>query len=547
MLPFIGRSEEIGLIRNLSREIVQGDGLGLLWIEGEAGIGKSHLLKQSLPLLEEDQLLPLHAQLYPDSSSSVWSLVADVLSNDRTIQHLLLEPTKPTPVSVTKALRRLSRLRPVVLVIEDVHLLDERGKYELTELLRAIQGNPICLIMASRTEGGAIYGLALSYLVQTIQLKPLTVSEIHQLLIECQAPESSLEMAEEFHRATRGIPFVVRSVLAGMSSEFRRNSPIAYNGNGKSFRKLIEARSRMSMEQIIFDLTAKLTSEQLDAAKRLALLGQVFSEGSAIMLLGKETNDILHVLQQEGVISKLVEPSTPLFSKPDISSEEVWKFSHTILVHLFQRSAYEQGEDLLDTELLITLLSSSTSFYSITPLVYLSQRDYKEGEKVKAIATLMIGMTWSLAKTPHISIMPKLYYATRTFYERNRHSLATDVQEELGLALLNLQLLTTLHQRFSPKHREAQQQLLDKTADPQSHLVATYRIYALSSMSLVNRTIPEYLQFKLDEADAIVKKFPDLLRDSAFIKLLVLVACTFYKSRLDGLYNRVRRYYDIIQ
>ena len=70
-LPFVGRSKEINRVADFLQSAISGDELALLWLQGEAGVGKSRFLKQVQITFGEQDNLVLYVRLYPDSAMSI--------------------------------------------------------------------------------------------------------------------------------------------------------------------------------------------------------------------------------------------------------------------------------------------------------------------------------------------------------------------------------------------------------------------------------------------------------------------------------------------
>ncbi|MGE3799745.1 MAG: AAA family ATPase [Candidatus Kapaibacterium sp.] len=74
-LPFVGRERELNTILSFYHQTFRQDGLSSLWLQGEAGIGKSRLLNVVAAKFIEEGSSVLHLKIYPDTASSLISLI----------------------------------------------------------------------------------------------------------------------------------------------------------------------------------------------------------------------------------------------------------------------------------------------------------------------------------------------------------------------------------------------------------------------------------------------------------------------------------------
>ncbi len=135
LLPFVGRTRQTGIVSDFLRSTFAGDSVGLLWLQGEAGVGKSRFLDHIQGhLAEEQETLVLYIRIYPDSASSLVPAFGSAIANHSGLQSLL--PNRPvrTMNDLVSALQRTSRLRPTMLIVDDVHLLEADSAVELVEL-----------------------------------------------------------------------------------------------------------------------------------------------------------------------------------------------------------------------------------------------------------------------------------------------------------------------------------------------------------------------------------------------------------------------------
>lgn len=236
----IGRRSELALMRAAIASPPS-----LVLVEGEAGIGKSRLVRELLATRDlagtrrlvgqcEQLLEPLPLSPVLDALR----LAGDVLASSRPLNPVVgalapllpeiaghLPPPPPALRDQRAELHRVFRaavalldhLSPLVLVLEDVHWADS-GTHDFLSFLASHQPPDVSLIITLRTAAGlppireafarAPHGPALS-----LGLSPLSRSEVGQLAEGILKAELPRTFAAPLYEKTGGIPFVVEEVL----------------------------------------------------------------------------------------------------------------------------------------------------------------------------------------------------------------------------------------------------------------------------------------------------------------------------------------------
>jgi len=194
--PFVGRQAELDILRTAWRDVRTGPPSAVL-IAGEAGIGKSRLIRQfnEGPLSDGATVLrwngaedTRHSSLHPivqqlqqalpelaagDAGQAVAALVSMLpASLDRArlipilgwLLSVTVGPPFPPLEGTAKGLREVvqaaladwlvheSRRRPLLLVLEDVRWMDPSTLEVVTRVARATGAGPLLLLMSCRTE-----------------------------------------------------------------------------------------------------------------------------------------------------------------------------------------------------------------------------------------------------------------------------------------------------------------------------------------------------------------------------------------------------------
>ncbi|MDX8029050.1 AAA family ATPase [Lentzea sp. BCCO 10_0856] len=320
------RCDPSGLMRTSSPVLVgRGDQLGALrtavpsqpavvMIEGEAGVGKSRLVRELLDadlgpiavlighcqpvgepfpygaVLEAlrdctDRLARNHSRLSP-VSGVLGSLLPELA------EHL---PAPPPPTGDPRADRhRLFRamreligvLGPVLLVVEDLHWADDGSR----QLLRFLMGDPpanLSIVVTYRREDvpggvplGSAYRPPTGITSALLELEPLDVAEVRALTSAILDGETvSAEFAAKLHERTAGIPFVVEETLRAL-----RNPAGAVHADGATARRLLD---NVDVPVLLRDAIAERLAALPAAATRLVQAAAVLGAPASAELLGE--------------------------------------------------------------------------------------------------------------------------------------------------------------------------------------------------------------------------------------------------------------------
>ncbi len=212
--PFVGREAERRLlIAALDRTLTTGLAQ-LVWLLGEAGTGKSRLVREVLRE-QSSAVTTLSGTCRGYGDRPAWSALIEVLHDaagvalDATAETVLaslvstrpeLEPVLPTlgcllggrelPVggadlawAVVRVLTTIAKDRPLVVVLEDVHLAGEPLLDLLHTVVRRVEGAPVVVITTGRPELLELrpdWGRGVRHVVG-LSLRPLPEEEARQL------------------------------------------------------------------------------------------------------------------------------------------------------------------------------------------------------------------------------------------------------------------------------------------------------------------------------------------------------------------------------
>ena len=207
------REESISALSGLLTS-VQADATGrLVWIGGEAGIGKTSLLRRFC----EFQRKPVRAlwggcePLRTPRPLGPFVDIAGTVGGE--LARLVAAAARPHEVMVT-LLEALRGHDPTVLVLEDLHWADEATLDVLTLLAGRIRSVP-ALVLASYRDDELERGSALRVLLgeKAPRARRLKVERLSRAAVAALAEPHGLDAAELYGR-TGGNPFFVTEVLA---------------------------------------------------------------------------------------------------------------------------------------------------------------------------------------------------------------------------------------------------------------------------------------------------------------------------------------------
>lgn len=234
----IERAAELAAVQEMLGRAAAGAGRSLL-LSGPAGIGKSALVGHARGVARAAGFVVLSSTPTPVSPALSHGVVRDWLGARARAGHPGIRPfdgpaaglaealRDPAPThpawnlagldyAVTWVLESIADTQPVLLVVDDVQWAD-RGSLQLLDLLSArLPQMPAALLLAVRTGERSVASAVLDRLTgraTRLEPAPLSVGGVEQVRRRHAASGRLTVPAEDLHRLTGGVPFLLHELL----------------------------------------------------------------------------------------------------------------------------------------------------------------------------------------------------------------------------------------------------------------------------------------------------------------------------------------------
>lgn len=537
-IPFIGRRAELAAVTDFCRDVWEGEELAVCWVQGEAGIGKSALIEEAEKRLKGSDRIIITLRMYPHAVNSVAALAARGLNAAATVQRLLSGRTDDSLPSVLASLRRLTRLRPVALIFEDLHLLEEGESVELRSLLEGLRNESLPVICASRIADDETYRRLLLHIRRNLEVRPLGRGDMEDLASSPMLRSLHVDATQLFE-ASRGYPLLLQGLIrelhnAGLADpkfrEAKENGPW-----------LVNNRAALSIRGLTEAFLSGLTDEEKRRTRRLAVLGEVFSPQTAALLLG-DASSLIDRLLAKGVIVRSTTFSLPLFGPHD--SAPPYRFNHTLLFEELLR------ETDVDQEAIIRLIEQRAPLYSLTILQQLEKglADDPEPERAERLIHILIREAGEqdLRIEVNQKIAAQLCDVAERIYQRGMERPAAEPRKMLRLEILAAKLRSLGQQIFTQGEIDVLEELTRLTEAPDSERTAVFRCLCLSGRLHHTMTGTKEYGRILDETEQLAEAFPSLPATKEFMYVVAYLAGRSGEITLVNGLPRIRKFVENI-
>ncbi len=349
-LEMVGRVREREKMMRLIERVESGSGCPVL-IEGEMGVGKSRLVQYALMILEHKGFEPLVVNCFKEMTSipyfplrEVMSYLEDAFKEELSgvlkavgTQHRLelsrfypslaeecmtpdsheKEPDSASEQyvlfeSFLKIFTRLSRIKPLVVVVENVQWADFATRKLLNYLSRAISSERILLLATRRTGRKSSLELAVEEetpvgdeILETIELKNLSRVEC-DLLAEGLLGREDLprRFLETLYKRTAGNPLFVEEMIKYLD---REPDTTIEQGTGKAEHSVPDNVAEMLKGQV-----DTIQEEKRSVLSMASVLGVEFGFDMLMLLTLKNEGYLLDVMDEavkQRIIRSVAHPS----------------------------------------------------------------------------------------------------------------------------------------------------------------------------------------------------------------------------------------------
>jgi diguanylate cyclase (GGDEF)-like protein/putative nucleotidyltransferase with HDIG domain len=366
---FVGRVNELRALVSALDDSGRVGPQGRLVI-GEAGVGKSTLVRQLLPevrlrgaamvtgrALESESrppygpwaelVLSLHAsglaptrrwplleRLVPALSGAVDA--ARIPTLDPSHGHLLLQ-------ELVSFLRAASEARPLILVLEDMHWADTASWDALEYVLSQLATERVFIAITLRSEEAA-YGvvrerrrrLSRDERVRELQLARLTVDEVREWLqAALHRTELGDDLLEFVLRHTEGNPFLVMQLLRTMVEE----QVFSYSGTAWVWEIPSSLVLPAGMSDLVGRRLSRLPNDAMRVLVTAAAIGRTFRLDLLAAAAGVTMDQVLDAVDS-GLASSVLEPAQD-------QDDDTYQFAHALLMDAMMRSVSPARQRLI--------------------------------------------------------------------------------------------------------------------------------------------------------------------------------------------------------
>ena len=353
---FVGRVEELKRLVRMLDTSFRGEPR-VVAVVGEAGVGKSTLLRQLLPevRLRGGSLVmgrALEADVKPPYGP--WAEILGAIRQRvnapgrvwRELPRLvpaLAEGAEPQPERVgskyalyeeiVEYVRLAAATCPLVIVLDDMQWADSATWDTLEHLVPQLDADHILICLTIRAEDKSKdvmdrrRRLSRDERFSEMSLQRLTRAELEQWLTAAsRGQELGRELLPVLYRHTEGNPFLVVQVLRALMEE----GEIRYEGERWTWRQTSELRLPVAVSDLMARRLDRLSEQTRNILTTAAVIGRTFDIDLAITAGAGGEDELLDAID-EALAAAVLEPSR--------SDADHYSFAHTLLLDAIKNTA----------------------------------------------------------------------------------------------------------------------------------------------------------------------------------------------------------------
>jgi tetratricopeptide (TPR) repeat protein len=364
-VPLVDRIEEMKLLKEAVDRTIRGEG-GLVFLYGEAGIGKTRLARELRAyarlhgmrvlygrcpaLFRMDGVLPyvLWSEVirdYLDNSSleqlyrvigfypaEVAKLVPELVQKLRAIpQSFPISPEQEQNrlfEAVSQFITNISREAPLLLVLDDLQWTDPSSLLLLHYLARGVQKTPLLLLGAYRSTdidakhplSPVLTELNREGLPESIHLKRMSLSDVSEMIKGILGQEDvPSEFCKLVYEKTAGNPFFVGEVVKSLKEE----EAIYREANKWKIKEVTKIEFPETVKSVMKARIGRLDDEQQNVLTMASLVGNDFTFEALQAVTGSNEDKLRKIV--DGLLK------TGLLKHREVRGEDVCSFADIIL------------------------------------------------------------------------------------------------------------------------------------------------------------------------------------------------------------------------
>ena len=339
-VPLVDRTGEMNVLKEAVYRAVHGEG-GLVFIHGEAGIGKTRLVRElgayarsrgvqvlygRCPALFRMNGVPPYIlwkevikdyletctpeQLYRVIGyypAEVAKLVPEIRQRLATIpQSFAISPEHEQNrlfEAVSQFITNISREAPLLVVLDDLQWTDPSSLLLLHYLARGVQKTPLLLLGAYRSTdidakhplSPVLSELNRERLPQSVSLKRMSVNDISEMIRQIlEQDDVPTEFCKLVYEKTRGNPFFAEEVIKSLKEE-----EVVYREENKwKIREISRIEFPETVKSVLKTRLARLDEECQSVLTLASFVGNDFTLEAMCALTGIEENKLLELLDR---------------------------------------------------------------------------------------------------------------------------------------------------------------------------------------------------------------------------------------------------------
>ncbi|MFZ1039441.1 MAG: tetratricopeptide repeat protein [Candidatus Bathyarchaeia archaeon] len=364
-VPLVDRTEEMNVLKEAVYRAVHGEG-GLVFVHGEAGIGKTRLVRElgayarsrgvqvlygrCPALFRMDGVPPyilwkevvkeyleactpeqLHrvigyypaevAKLVPEISQTLRSIPQSFPISPEQEQNRLFE-------AVSQFITNISRETPLLVVLDDLQWTDPSSLLLLHYLARGVQRTPLLLLGAYRSSdindkhplSPVLTELNRERLPQSISLKRMSLDDISEMIRQIlEQDDVPTEFCKMVYEKTRGNPFFAEEVIKSLKEE-----EVIYREENKwKIKEVSRIEFPETVKSVLKTRFARLDEECQSVLTFASFVGNDFTLEAMCAVTGIEENKLLEL------IDKILK--TGLIKEREVRGEGVCSFADILV------------------------------------------------------------------------------------------------------------------------------------------------------------------------------------------------------------------------